>query len=210
MSGLLAAAPVLVPLFTAALTVAMARRPRRQRAASLGGALILLLCCAALLHGAAGGVVVLTQFGAWAAPFAIVFRIDRAAALMLTVNAVLAVAVLVWPSRGSALATPFGPPLVHGLLAGACGAYATADLFNLYVWFEIMLIAALGLIVAGRTPAQLEAGLKYLVLNLFGTVVLLAAVAGLYGLTGQLGYHALGMALAGAAMIRWPCCWARC
>lgn len=197
MSGALAAAPVLVPLFTAALTVALARRPRRQRAASLGGALILLLCCAALLDGAAGGAVVVTQFGAWAAPFAIVFRIDRAAALMLTVNAVLAVAVLVWPSRGSALATPFGPPLVHGLLVGACGAYATADLFNLYVWFEVMLIAALGLIVAGRTPAQLEAGLKYLVLNLFGTVVLLAAVAGLYGLTGQLGYHALGMALAG-------------
>lgn len=196
MSSALAATPVLVPLFTAALTVALARRPRRQRAASLGGALILLLCCAALLDGAAGGAVVVTQFGAWAAPFAIVFRIDRAAALMLTVNAVLAVAVLVWPSRGSALATPFGPPLVHGLLAGACGAYATADLFNLYVWFEVMLIAALGLIVAGRRPAHLEAGLKYLVLNLFGTIVLLGAVTGLYGLTGQLNYGAIGVALA--------------
>jgi multicomponent Na+:H+ antiporter subunit D len=197
MSDALAAAPVLVPLLTAALTVALARRPRRQRVASLGGALILLLCCAALLHGALGGAVVTTQFGAWAAPFAIAFRIDRAAALMLTVNAVLALAVLVWPSRSGALATPFGPPLAHGLLAGACGAYATADLFNLYVWFEVMLIASLGLIVAGRAPAQLEAGLKYLVLNLFGTVVLLAAVTGLYGLTGQLNYQALGMALAG-------------
>jgi len=196
MSSALAAAPVLVPLLTAALTVALARRPRRQRAASLGGALILLLCCAALLHGAASGVVVTTRFGDWAAPFAIAFRIDRAAALMLTVNAVLALAVLVWPSRGSALATPFGPPLAHGLLAGACGAYATADLFNLYVWFEVMLIAALGLIVAGRKPAQLEAGLKYLVLNLFGTIVLLGAVTGLYGLTGQLSYSALGLALA--------------
>ena len=197
MNGVLAAAPVLVPLLTAALTVALARRPRRQRAASIGGALLLLLCCAALLHGAIGGTVVASRFGNWDAPFAIAFRIDRAAALMLTVNAVLALAVLVYPQRGGALARPFGAPLAHGLLAGASGAYATADLFNLYVWFEVMLIAALGLIVAGRRPAHLEAGLKYLVLNLFGTIVLLAAVTGLYGLTGQLNYDALGKALAG-------------
>ncbi|MGF6273791.1 multicomponent Na+:H+ antiporter subunit D [Massilia sp. UYP11] len=197
MNGVLVAAPVLVPLLTAALTVALARRPRRQRAASAVGALLLLLCCAALLYGSIGGIVLTARFGEWAAPFAIAFRIDRAAALMLTVNAVLAVAVLVYPSRGGALATPFGPPLAHGLLAGAGGAYATADLFNLYVWFEVMLIAALGLIVAGRKPAHLEAGLKYLVLNLFGTVLLLAAVTGLYGLTGQLNYEALGRALAG-------------
>jgi multicomponent Na+:H+ antiporter subunit D len=197
MNGALAAAPVLVPLFTAALTVALARRPRRQRAASAAGALLLLLCCTALLHGAIGGTTVTARFGEWASPFAIAFRIDRAAALMLTVNAVLAMAVLAYPARGGALATPFGPPLAHGLLAGAGGAYATADLFNLYVWFEVMLIAALGLVVAGRRPAHLEAGLKYLVLNLFGTVLLLAAVAGLYGLTGQLNYEALGKALAG-------------
>ncbi|MCC6071942.1 complex I subunit 5 family protein [Massilia sp. GCM10020059] len=196
MNGALAAAPVLVPLLTAALTVALARWPRRQRAASAAGALLLLLCCAALLQGAIGGMVVTARFGEWDAPFAIAFRIDRAAALMLAVNAVLAVAVLAYPGRG-ALATPFGAPLVHGLLAGAGGAYATADLFNFYVWFEVMLIAALGLIVAGRRPEHLEAGLKYLVLNLFGTVLLLAAVAGLYGLTGQLNYEALGLALAG-------------
>lgn len=196
MNDALAAAPVLVPLCTAALTLALARHPRRQRAASMAGALLLLLCCALLLRGAADGLVLDTRFGGWAAPFAISFCIDRAAALMLTVNAVLAVAVLAYPSRG-ALASPLGKPLAHGLLAGAAGAYATADLFNLYVWFEVMLIAALGLVVAGRRPAQLEAGLKYLVLNLFGTILLLAAVAGLYGLTGQLNYDALAGALAG-------------
>lgn len=197
MNGALATMPVLVPLFTAVLALALARRPRRQRAASMAGALLLLLCCVLLLRDASGGQVTDVRFGGWAAPFAIAFRIDRAAALMLTVNAVLAVAVLAYPTRGGALATPLGAPLAHGLLAGAGGAYATADLFNLYVWFEVMLIAALGLVVAGRRPAQLEAALKYLVLNLFGTVLLLAAVAGLYGLTGQLNYDALGAALAG-------------
>ncbi len=196
LSPVLTAAPVLVPLLTVALTTGLARRPRRQRAASVAGALLLLLCCALLLHGAIGGAVLETRFGGWAAPFAISFRIDRIAALMLTVNAALAAVVLACLHRRGALATPLGAPLAHGLLAGASGAYATADLFNLYVWFEIMLIAALGLIVAGRRPAQLEAGLKYLVLNLFGTVLLLAAVAGLYGLTGQLDYAALGTALA--------------
>ncbi|QOY95422.1 Na+/H+ antiporter subunit D [Massilia sp. UMI-21] len=197
MNGVLAASPVLVPLLTAALTLGLARRPARQRAASLAGASLLLLCALLLLHGAIGGATLEARFGGWEAPFAIAFRIDRAAALMLTVNAVLALAVLGYPSRGGVLAAPSGPPLLHGLLAGAGGAYATADLFNLYVWFEVMLISALGLIVAGRRPAQLEAGLKYLVLSLFGTVLLLAAVAGLYGLTGQLNYAALGAALAG-------------
>jgi len=134
------------------------------------------------------------RFGGWTAPFAIEFRVDALAALMIALAAVLAVVVLMYTR--ARVQTPLAHPLIHALLAGAAGAYATADLFNLYVWFEVMFIAALGLVVAGRRLHCLDAGLKYLVLNMFGTVVLLVAVSGLYGVTGQLNLEAIGEILA--------------
>lgn len=93
--------------------------------------------------------------------------------------------------------TPTHPlllPLVHGTLAGVAGAFSTADLFNLYVWFEVMLICALGLIALGGRRDQLDAAFKYLGLNLFGTLLLLAAVGLLYAATGHLNYQALATA----------------
>lgn len=191
----LSVAPLLVPLATVLLTTLLAAHPRRQRVASLLGALFLLLVASVLLYGTADGHVYGARFGDWAAPFAIEFRIDRVGALLLASAALLSVLALgyAWSSHSM---PPLALPLLHGLLAGVGGAYATADLFNLYVWFEVMLIAALGLLVAARRPQHLEAGMKYLVLNMLGTVLLLVAVAGLYGITGQLNYAALGEALA--------------
>lgn len=194
--SLLTISPVLVPILVAVLTVAAAGRPGLQRAVSVGGALLLFACSALLLFGTLEGQVFTTRFGGWDAPFAIEFRIDSVSALMLLAAALLAVLALVYPVGAGIQGTRFGQTLVHGLLAGVGGAYATADLFNLYVWFEVMLVAALGLIVLGGQRQHLEAGLKYLVLNLFGTVVLLVAVTGLYGLTGDLNYSALAGALA--------------
>jgi multicomponent Na+:H+ antiporter subunit D len=88
-------------------------------------------------------------------------------------------------------------PLVHGLLAGVGGAFATADLFNLYVWFELMLICALGLFALGGRLDQLDAAFKYLVLNLFGTLLLLMAVGAVYAASGHLNYGALAQAADG-------------
>jgi len=88
-------------------------------------------------------------------------------------------------------------PLLHGLVAGSCGAFLTADLFNLYVWFEVTLVCALGLLACGGALRQLDAALKYFALNLVGTLLLLAAIALLYAATGQLNLAALGVAAAG-------------
>ncbi|MBX3635495.1 MAG: Na+/H+ antiporter subunit D [Rubrivivax sp.] len=88
-------------------------------------------------------------------------------------------------------------PLLHGLLAGVGGAFATADLFNLYVWFEVMLICALGLFAIGGRLDQLDATFKYLALNLFGTLLLLVAVGAVYAASGHLNYGALAQASAG-------------
>src|SRR5690606_32542691 len=77
-------------------------------------------------------------------------------------------------------------PLLHGLLLGVCGSFVTGDIFNLYVWFEVMLISSFGLLVLDRTREQLDGGIRYVVLNLIGTTFFLGAVAMLYGVTGTL------------------------
>jgi multicomponent Na+:H+ antiporter subunit D len=192
----LTVSPLLVALLTTAVTLLLARKPHRQRVASLVGAGMFLACAMVLLVRTAAGETFTMQFGNWAAPFAIMFHIDRLGALMLTVSGLMALVTLIFPARGESCTSPTGLPLVHGLLAGASGAYATADLFNLYVWFEIMLISALGLIVIGGKTRHLEAGLKYLGLNLVGTILLLISIAAIYGLTGQLNYFSVSAALA--------------
>lgn len=195
-SNWLTSAPLLVPLATGLLTLAVARRGRMQAWVALLGTGVSLACALALLAGTADGQTFVTRFGGWAPPFAIAFRVDALGALMLTLTSALALVTLGYGFRERATRA-LNAPLIQFMLAGAAGAYAAADLFNLYVWFEVMLMAALGLIIAGRKPHHLAAGMKYLVLNVFGTLLLLIAVAGLYGLTGQLNFSALGSALAG-------------
>ncbi len=197
MSALLAISPVLVPLLTAAACVAAARRPRLQAGVSLAGAIAWLACGVLLMRAVGAGGVFAARFGDWPAPFAIEFRIDPAGALLIAVSALVAVLALAVPARGGGpgMNSPLRHPLVHGLLAGVGGAYATGDLFNLYVWYEVMLISALGLIVLGGRAQHLEAGFKYLTLNLFGTILVLLAMAGLYGLTGLLNLGALVQAI---------------
>jgi multicomponent Na+:H+ antiporter subunit D len=189
--------PVLVPLTTAALTAALARHEHRQRGMSTLGLLLLVgAALGALQHVHTQGPAAMA-FGNWAAPFGIEFRLDRLGALMTLMAATIGAATLIYMDS-SADPVPHHPmlrPLLHGLLAGVVGAFSTADLFNLYVWFEVMLICALGLLALGRRPDQLDAAYKYLALNLFGTLVLLAAVGLLYAATGQLNFSALGAAV---------------
>ncbi|MEZ5612220.1 MAG: proton-conducting transporter membrane subunit [Rhodocyclaceae bacterium] len=197
MNNWLVVAPVLVPLLGVLLTLVTARQPQRQARLSLAFAGIFLASAIVLLAGTAGGQSFEARFGGWPAPAAIAFAIDRLGAAMLTVSGVVLVAVLIFPSHGNGRGgrSPWLHPLLHGLMTGVGGAFSSADLFNLYVWFEVMLISALGLIVIGARRTHLEAGLKYLVLNLVGTMMLLIAVGGIYGLTGQLNFSAIGMTL---------------
>jgi multicomponent Na+:H+ antiporter subunit D len=76
--------------------------------------------------------------------------------------------------------------LFHAMIAGVTGAFLTGDLFNLYVWFEVMLISSFGLLVLGGNKAQLDAGIKYVALNLVSTLAFLAGIGLLYGMTGSL------------------------
>jgi multicomponent Na+:H+ antiporter subunit D len=191
--GLLVTTPLLVPLATALVTLLAAGQPKLQRLLSLAGVFLLLACTLALLARVDEAGSVRVAFGGWEAPFGIEFAADRLGASMAVITAIMGAATLVFqlsdadPAPESATLLP----LVHALLAGVGGAFITADLFNLYVWFEVMLIAALGLLAHGAGARHLDATLKYFVLNALGTLLLLMAIAWMYGATGQLNFAAL-------------------
>jgi multicomponent Na+:H+ antiporter subunit D len=192
----LVATPVLVPLATVVLTALASRRPGLQQALSFAGVLAFLASAVALVVLAAGDTPARVAFGGWAAPYGIEFHLDRVGAALVLITAVMGAASLLFlasdadPGRRH----PLLLPLVHGLLAGVGGAFSTADLFNLYVWFEVMLICALGLFALGGRLDQLDGTFKYMVLNLLGTLLLLIAVGAIYGATGHLNFGALAQA----------------
>jgi multicomponent Na+:H+ antiporter subunit D len=101
----------------------------------------------------------------------------------ITGLAVAIYALPTWTRRKEALGYH---ALFQVLLAGVCGAFLTGDLFNLYVWFEVMLIASFGLLILGGRREQLDGGIKYVTLNLVSTILFLSGVGLLYGMTGTL------------------------
>jgi multicomponent Na+:H+ antiporter subunit D len=189
----LALAPLLVPLVTALLTALAASRPRAQRALSFAGSFTFLAAAALLLERVHAGQTLRIAFGGWPAEHGIVFAVDRLGGLMVFVTALMGFATLLYAESDvdAPRRAPYLAPLVHGLLAGVAASFATADLFNLYVWFELMLVCAAGLLVLGGRLRQLDGALKYLALNLLGTLLLLVGVGMVYGLTGRLAFDEL-------------------
>jgi multicomponent Na+:H+ antiporter subunit D len=194
---LLLSLPIAVPLLTLVVCTLLWRHPRVQRVASLSGSMALLLLATALLARVYDGTVIATDLGSWRAPFGISLAADLFSAAMVVITGIMAVAVSIYGLVGGALEREkaFYHPLYHGLLMGVCGAFLTADLFNLYVWFEVMLIASFGLLVVGGSREQLDAGVKYVTLNLVATTLFLMAVGMLYGATGTLNLADLSRTL---------------
>ncbi len=220
--SMLVTSPIAVPLLTAVLATFAYRRPALQRAISFAGILALLACAVVLVQFAIQGRPMAVSFGGWEAPFGIEFKVDRLGAIMVLLTALMGLAALVFqigdpetnpetsPEANAATSpatspetksrstprSPFVLPLLHGMLIGVGGAFVTADLFNMYVWFEVMLIGVLGLFATGGRIDQLEATFKYFVLNVAGTLLLVVAVGAVYAVTGQLNFAALSEAAA--------------
>lgn len=181
-------APVVWPLLTAVLLLAVGQHPARQRAISLASLLGLLTVEIGLATAVADGTVLVHRLGHWPAPFGIALVVDRLSVVMLLLAAITALAVLLYeaaePERRLA-ALPFFP-LFHFLLMGLNGAFVTGDLFNLFVFFEVLLISSYGLLTLGASARQLRAGVQFVVLNLLSSALFLFGVGTLYGLTGTL------------------------
>lgn len=180
--------PILIPMATAAVLLLAPKRPRPQRWISAAGAM-LLLASALLVFGQvqATGVRVL-QVSGWPAPFGITLVADLLAAALVVAVGVVGVAITVVAFAGvDPRREAFGyHPLMQILLMGVSGAFLTGDLFNLYVWFEVMLVASFVLMALNRTRAQMEAAFKYVAINLIASSIFLTALGLLYGATGTL------------------------
>jgi multicomponent Na+:H+ antiporter subunit D len=182
------ALPILVPLSTAAVLMLAPRRPGPQRWISLAGSLVLLASAVMIFVQVNSAGVQVLQVSGWPAPFGITLVADLLAALLVVAVGVVGVAIAgvafagIDPQRES-----FGyHPLIQILLMGVAGAFLTGDLFNLYVFFEVMLVASFVLMALHRTRAQAEAAFKYVTINLIASSVFLTALGLLYGATGTL------------------------
>ena len=188
--------PILVPLATAIACLLAWRRRGLQRGLSVAGAALLLAVSAALLYCVSSEGIQVMRGGGWPAPFGITLVADLLAAIMVLLTGITGLAVAVY-SLGSIderrEAHGFHT-LYHLLLMGVCGAFLTGDLFNLYVSFEVMLMASFVLLALGGERAQLEGGVKYVTLNLLSSAIFLAAVGVLYGIAGTLNMADLARA----------------
>ncbi len=194
--------PVVIPFFTAVLTMLAWRSVPAQRAISLAGAAALLVAGLRILAEVVANGPVAAQAGGWPAPFGITFVADLFSAALVALVGLVAVAAVVF-ARADVTADQERHghhPLTHAMLAGVCGAFLTGDIFNMYVWFEVMLIASFGLLVVGGGRAQLDGAVKYVGLNLVATVAFLSGVGLLYGATGALNMADLHVRLEGRTM----------
>ncbi|MEX0717211.1 MAG: Na+/H+ antiporter subunit D [Planctomycetaceae bacterium] len=198
--NLLLILPILIPLAAAALMIVSWQWPRVHRPLGVGGAAGVLIAGGALLWFAwnrGEPLVLVTQMGNWPAPFGVTLVADLLSAIMVLLTGAVGLAVAVY-SLGSidAEREAFGyHPLMQVLLMGVCGAFLTGDIFNLYVWFEVMLMASFVLLALGGERSQLEGAVKYVTLNLIASAMFLAAVGILYGIAGTLNLADLAVKL---------------
>jgi multicomponent Na+:H+ antiporter subunit D len=180
--------PILVPLSTAAVLMLAPKRPLLQRWTALAGTVLLLASAILLFRRVEAGGIQVLQIGGWPAPFGITLVADLVAAMLVLAVGVVGVAVAAAAFAGvDPRRETFGyHPLIQILLMGVSGAFLTGDLFNLYVWFEVMLVASFVLMALHRTSAQVEAAFKYVAMNLVASSIFLTALGLLYGAAGTL------------------------
>lgn len=191
-------APILLPLLTAALMLLLGekRRPLKARLnllstlVGMGIAITLLLWVRG--QGQAESIGVYLP-GNWPAPFGIVLVLDHLSALMLTLASIVGVSALLfararWDGAGASFHALFQIQLM-----GLYGAFLTGDLFNLFVFFEVLLAASYGLLLHGSGRARVKAGLHYIAINLFASSLFLVGAAMLYGVTGTLNMADLAL-----------------
>lgn len=187
---------ILIPAFTSFLLVLLGnpgsgslkqdwRQPWR-RGISLGSALLGLITAISYLMIANTGQITVYQLGEWSAPFGIVLVLDRLSAFMLVLTYALAVPVIWyasdnWDTRGRYFHTMF-----HFLLMGLTGAFLTGDLFNLFVFFEILLMASYVLLLHGQGRPRFQLGVHYVTINLVASALFLIGLGMIYGSVGSL------------------------
>jgi multicomponent Na+:H+ antiporter subunit D len=181
-------APVVLPLMAGALLLMMRRNTALQWPISLAAALANLVLIALLLDMVAEDGPRTMTMGRWLPPFGIAFSADWTGALLALAGSVVALACVAYSAFDiDEKRNRYGfHPLLQLMMAGVNGAFLTGDIFNLYVWFEVLLISSFGLIVLGSERRQLDGAVRYAFLNLIATTLFLTATGLLYGAFGTL------------------------
>lgn len=195
MSWLLAT-PLILPFLTAVATFLLRARSVGRWISVMGNAIFLVASGLLLARVLQDGVIA-AQMGGRPAPFGITLVADHLSAAMVAITAITALAVAIYAltdinERSEYLGYH---ALFNVLIGGVTGAFVTGDLFNLYVWFEVMLISSFGLLVLGGTKEQIDGGVKYVTLNLISTILFLSGIGLLYGMTGTLNMADLARTL---------------
>ncbi len=182
---------VTLPLLGAAIALTFGRRRRVQVAVSIITLTLVLTIAAVLLYTVdTGGVPIAVSVGGWPVPFGIVLYVDRLSALLVVVSSVVLLAVLLFSvGQGAADGDDDTPvsifhPSYLILAAGIFNAFIAGDLFNLYVGFEILLVASYVLITLGSTESRIRTGVVYIVVSLVSSILFLSAIAAIYGALG--------------------------
>ena len=191
-------AAVVIPALVAPATMLLMRRYRTLAISlSLAGSVAMLVVALALFGWAQDDAIRGYALGAWPAPFGIVLVLDRLAATMLLLAAVLAIVILAHAILTGADRKGWHfHPLFHFQMMGLNGAFLTGDLFNLFVFFEVLLIASYGLMLHSQGAMRIKAGVAYVVVNIVGSALFLIALGLLYGLTSTLNMADLGVKVA--------------
>jgi multicomponent Na+:H+ antiporter subunit D len=190
MKGVLLALPILLPLITAVVSLLVGRRGIMRRWLVGASAFLQLGVALMLAHGAYGQPPQVLALGGWAAPYGIVLVVDLLAAIMLSLGAVTALASILFGYAELPVhdENPLRLPLMQFLVTGINLAFCTADLFNLFVAFEVMLIASYALLTLESDDWDIKQAFPYLALNLVGSTLFLVAAGLAYGMFGSLNF----------------------
>lgn len=204
MNDVLLVSPIIIPLSASVLSLFLWQRIFWQRVISTIGAFALLAVTLIIFSGVNTNGILVTQAGGWDAPIGITFVADLFSAIMLVLTALVSLAVILFSLVNiDRQRLAFGYyPLINVLIMGICGAFLTGDVFNLYVWFEVLLIASFVLLGLGGSAAQLQGTVKYVVLNLVSSTIFLTALGIVYGLAGTLNMADLANQMAELAVTR--------
>ncbi|QIX51710.1 Na+/H+ antiporter subunit D [Rhodococcus sp. DMU1] len=184
--------PVLIPMLAAAATLILGRRPRAQRAVTLVALVAVLVVSGLLLYLADRDGIAVMQVGGWDSPIGISLVVDRLAALMLVVSAIVLLAVMLYAvGQGIHDGNDQQPvsiflPTYLALTAGVCNAFLAGDLFNLFVGFEVLLAASFVLLTLGASADRVRAGVSYVMVSMVSSLIFLAGMGFAYAATGTL------------------------
>ena len=194
-------APILLPMLTGGLMLLMKEEHRRTKLVlNITSTTLGLVVAVALLmwvkRADTSASIGVYLPGNWAAPFGIVLALDRLSAMMLLLGSLLGLASILFAAARWHRAGVHYHPLFQFQLMGLSGAFLTADLFNLFVFFEIMLSASYGLLLHGSGRARVQSGLHYIAINLAASSLFLIGVSMLYGITGTLNMADMAVKIA--------------